>query len=189
MKQLLVFLILLSSTFCFDQGLSYVGRNNICLGNGLWLRADGDTSYAWAHISDPDSILSTDDEFFAEPTEYTTYFLYGSSDTIEIDVWVSDCDYDCKYFVPTVFTPDGDLFNENFTPIINCGDIIGIRMTICNRMGKVVYDKTDYNWLSWDGRHMETGVLLSQGLYGWQVSFVKEDGEVIRLQGHVFLLM
>ena len=152
--------------------------------------ATGDTAYVWFLSDDPGIILSVSDTLifnFSSSFNEPEITLASPTDTLSFKFGEDAAFCHCQVYIPNIFTPDGDLFNEKFVPVINCGDIQGVSMTICNRMGKVVFDETNYNWVEWNGTYHKTGEPVSQGLYGWQVSFIQEDGESQRHQGYVIL--
>lgn len=59
-------------------------------------------------------------------------------------------------FVPNVFTPQGDIYNQ-FFEITNIELYKNCRLTIVDRWGKVVYQATGYK-SNWDGEGVVTGV-------------------------------
>ncbi|UKN03080.1 gliding motility-associated C-terminal domain-containing protein [Paracrocinitomix mangrovi] len=187
MKSILITLFFCSIHLFSKCQLTYVGTDNICSGSSFFLKAEGDTTFKWVLASKPDSVLSYSAIFKDTIYEFTSYLLIGTSDTVEVNVFVSDCleDISCQYYVPNVFTPDGDVFNEVFKPIINC-DYWGAHLTIYNRNQKVIYDVQE-NDPVWDGIDQRTGNPALQGIYIWQFSFAKTNGEVVHLVGHVLL--
>jgi gliding motility-associated-like protein len=62
----------------------------LCLGESYDLNAWGDVSYAWADSLNPSSILSIDSTFTVSPLVSTTYFVYGTMDTLSVSVNVND---------------------------------------------------------------------------------------------------
>ena len=159
--------------------------------NGFWcedkiveLRAFGDTSYAWANANDPDSIISTDFILIDQPSSPPTYLLYTSTDTLTYSVNNGKQMCFCQYYIPNVFTPNGDLFNDKFTPIINC-DAFAMRLTIFSREQLIIYDNTDY-WVEWDGTNQECE-MMQNGAYAYIVSFITDDGEKHTVEGFVIL--
>lgn len=90
-------------------------------------------------------------------------------------------------YVPNTFTPDGDLYNETFTPMFTAGfDIYRYNMKIFNRWGEIVFESQNAA-VGWDGTY--GGVICQQGTYVWQISY-KEIGvdKMNIINGHVNLL-
>lgn len=55
------------------------------------------------------------------------------------------------YYVPNAFTPDGDEFNQAFTPIFSTGvDPYNYNMKVFNRWGEVIFESNDLS-VGWDG--------------------------------------
>ena len=63
------------------------GNNMICIGDSVTLLATNDTQYTWADSLG--SVLSTDSVLTVAPLETTTYYIYGSIDTVEFTVYVN----------------------------------------------------------------------------------------------------
>lgn len=191
MKKLILFLSLFIASFTVAQlNIMPVGKQHNCPGIPDTLMAVGDTAYTWFLTDQPDSILSTESIVVVmRNSSYNSLHLSVASptDTAEYVYWSNAANCFCDAYVPNRFTPDGDLFNEYFYAVINCGDIQGVRMTIYNRMGKIVFDETDYYAPRWNGRLNNEGIVLRDDVYGWLVSFIKEDGEIVSLSGHVSL--
>ena len=71
--------------------------------------------------------------------------------------------YDETIFIPNVFTPNDDGYNDTFY-IRNLPES-GTAVTISNRNGFVVYQSDDYNYNNlWDGEN------LADGIYYYTVS-------------------
>jgi gliding motility-associated-like protein len=75
---------------------------------------------------------------------------------------------DFIFYVPNSFTPNGDGINEDFGPIVK-GASDDYQFAIYNRWGELVFERTD-NSDKWNGEHLRTGVLCSQGVYVWKVA-------------------
>lgn len=74
------------------------------------------------------------------------------------------CTDNCPvYFLPNVFSPNGDGQNDFFIPF-PYRFVQKIDLKIYNRWGTVVFETTDPN-INWDGRNMANGELLSDGVY------------------------
>lgn len=68
------------------------------------------------------------------------------------------------YFLPNVFSPDGDGINDEFHPILPYKFIDSIEFVIYNRWGNQVYRTSD-PMIGWDGTDQETGQPVSDGVY------------------------
>ena len=63
----------------------------------------------------------------------------------------------CTITLPNVITPNGDGFNDVFTPRLE-GDFLGLTMEIYDRWGKRVYRQESNDSLSWDAEGVSNGV-------------------------------
>lgn len=92
------------------------------------------------------------------------------------------------FYVPNVFTPDGDQYNETFQPHFFSGfDPYNFHMTIFNRWGEIVFESYDAK-KGWDGTYGSRG-LAEDGVYIWQIEYKEIDSEDIHKQrGHVTIL-
>lgn len=191
MKKLYFCIALLYPCLNFAQlNIMTVGKYKECPGEPDTLLAVGDTSFVWYLTDDPDSILSTDPMIVVQSeSSYDPIYLSVAtpSDTMDYEYWPRATYCFCDVYVPNRFTPDGDLFNEEFFAVINCGDIQGVRMTIVSRSGKVVFDETDYSAPRWNGRLNNEGHILKDDVYGWWISLVDEEGKTLRYNGFVAL--
>jgi len=77
------------------------------------------------------------------------------SDTICVD----NCPY---YFLPNVFTPNFDEYNDSFEAF-PWKFIDSVDVRIFNRLGEEVFQTTD-PWIRWDGRHRDGG-MCADGVY------------------------
>lgn len=191
MKKLLILIALLYSSQIFGQlNIMTVGKFKNCPGEPDTLMAVGDTSYVWYLTDQPDSILSTENVLvvMVEASYDPLYVTVATpTDTMNYTYLANSEFCYCQVYVPNRFTPDGDLFNEEFFAVINCDEVLGVRMTICNRMGKIVFDQTEYNAPAWNGRFNNEGPILRDDVYGWWVSIARAGGEDLHLNGFVVL--
>lgn len=102
-----------------------------------------------------------------------------------IRVELEDCN--CNYFIPEVFTPNGDGLNEVFQPIFEC-ERFEFDFRIYNRWGEQVF-RTSNPEEFWDGRH--NGQAAQDGLYVWKLHFRSYydnfAGEIVETRGKVYL--
>ena len=86
----------------------------------------------------------------------------STSDTIVVNFR----DNNCRFFMPSAFTPNADDRNEYFKPItINVPELT---MRIFNRWGEKIYEG-DINSPGWDGTFK--GEPVQQDVYVWQVEY------------------
>lgn len=91
------------------------------------------------------------------------------------------------YFVPNAFTPDGDLHNNEFKPILVSGiDLQNYSLLIYNRWGGLVFESRNAE-IGWDGRF--GGHEAQEGIYIWKLSLQSIDhAEPVEDHGFVSLL-
>jgi gliding motility-associated-like protein len=93
------------------------------------------------------------------------------------------------YYIPNIFTPDQDEYNETFKPIFTSGfDPFDYHLMIYNRWGEVIFES--YNAANgWDGTYPEGGELCQDGVYIWKIEFKETMSDKRhRVGGHVTLL-
>jgi gliding motility-associated-like protein len=74
------------------------------------------------------------------------------------------------FYVPNIFTPDGDEFNETWNPIFTSGyDPFDYHLTIFNRWGEIIWESYNAS-VGWNG-HYGDGGLVQDGAYVWQIDF------------------
>jgi gliding motility-associated-like protein len=74
------------------------------------------------------------------------------------------------FYVPNVFTPDGDDYNEYFKPVFTSGyDPYDFHLMIFNRWGEVIFETYDAS-KGWNG-HYGDGGLVQDGVYVWKLDF------------------
>lgn len=86
-----------------------------------------------------------------------------------------------KITVPNIFTPDGDLKNDLFKPVLTFTPS-DYHLIISDRQGKTVFETRDQNEY-WDGT--DNGRQLPQGVYIWFVKTRTYSGKTISKTGTV----
>ncbi|WP_043023831.1 T9SS C-terminal target domain-containing protein [Fluviicola taffensis] len=91
------------------------------------------------------------------------------------------------FYVPNTFTPDGDEFNNVFSPIFISGfDPYNYTLTIYNRWGETLFESNDAKQ-GWDGTY--NGELCKTGIYTWTIRFKTSDSDKkVTKTGHIQLL-
>lgn len=128
--------------------------------------------------------------FPGEPLNYVvTLWAYNDAgtcyDSVQQVIPIKDV---LIYYVPNIFTPDGDEFNENFKPIFTSGyDKYDYHLTIFNRWGEIIFESYDTEY-GWNG-HYGDGGLVQDGVYIWQIDFKESMSDKRHIKrGHVTVL-
>jgi gliding motility-associated-like protein len=95
---------------------------------------------------------------------------------------------DIIFYVPNAFTPDGDLYNESFLPVLTAGvDPYDYHLTIFNRWGEILFESYNLE-VGWDG-HFGGGGLVEDGVFIWQLEFGEKISDKKQThRGHVTVL-
>ncbi len=149
----------------FYEGDLDLGRDTtLCDGEMLRLYPGaGYSDYFWSNGSTDSSI------FIGGSGTYWLEAFDGFclvSDTIHVDACA-------QIWIPNVFTPNGDGYNDRFyADTENPGGIVNFRMVIFNRWGRIVYTMDHIND-KWDGRINNTDA--SDGVYFWVCDYSAVD--------------
>ena len=158
----------------------------ITLGESVQIQASGASSYTWNN----GSTLSCDDcpSPVATPTNTTTYTVSGTdangcTGTAQVTIIV---EIECgEFFVPTVFSPNGEgpAANNRLCIYGNC--IAELKYSVYNRWGEVVFSTEDPEGC-WDGTFR--GQSVQTGVYAYKVYAVLFDGTEINESGNLTIL-
>jgi gliding motility-associated-like protein len=115
----------------------------------------------------------------------TAFNSIGCESTFTQVVHVDDI---IVFYIPNIFTPDGDEHNETFKPVFYSGiDPYNFHMTIWNRYGEVVFE-TFNPGSGWDGTYGDRG-LIQDGTYIWSLEFGDNNSDKRhKHHGHVTIL-
>lgn len=101
------------------------------------------------------------------------------------------CTDNCpSYWLPNIFTPNGDGYNDWFIPFPYMF-VESVEMKIFNRWGQVVFETTDPD-IRWDGTNQANGEKLSEGVYYYtcMVNTIRLIGiDPVELNGYVHLMI
>lgn len=107
-------------------------------------------------------------------TEYLTNY-FGCDSIVKVDLKFKDCEKIhnelCKLFIPNIFSPDQDGWNDNFLVKFNeyC-EIMEFQISIFDRWGNKLFYSTDKEFL-WDGRTKGNKLVLP-GVYTYLIRYV-----------------
>ena len=94
------------------------------------------------------------------------------------------------YELPNIFTPDNDLVNDIYHPLLPFKFVDSIDIKIFNRWGDIVFETND-PFINWDGTDQESNKKLNDGVYFYAVTVyeIKLEGLVPRsFQGNIQII-
>jgi gliding motility-associated-like protein len=99
------------------------------------------------------------------------------------------CDHDTQFFIPNIFSPNGDQVNDAFTLIFNSdAEVISVTGNIFDRWGNHVYGSDD---LLFHGMVRFADKPMNPGVYVYTFTLVYSDGVNVvakKLVGDVTLI-
>jgi gliding motility-associated-like protein len=139
-----------------------------------------DTTFVQAYQQIMYDVSGDDVCFYINATERSNpYGIYGESISSKI------CSSPTEIItVPNVFTPDNDLKNDLFKPVLSFTPV-EYQLIISNRQGKVLFDERDFH-ASWDGS--QNGNPQPQGVYLWFLKLTTPSGKVISRTGTITII-
>ncbi len=96
----------------------------------------------------------------------------------------------CAKQDPILYIPNALIIggvNNTWKPIVSLLDYESYTIRIYNRFSEIVFESTDANE-AWNGSHRKNGKLVQQGLYIYQITFQKSNGEFEEVRGHITLI-
>jgi gliding motility-associated-like protein len=101
------------------------------------------------------------------------------------------CTDNCpSYWLPNIFTPNADGYNDLFVPF-PYNFVESVELKIFNRWGQLVFETTDPD-IRWNGTNIKTGKPLSEGVYYYTclVNTIRLIGiDPVELNGFVHLMI
>jgi len=149
--------------------------------------SEGANSYQWflngQLLVDPDSLI-----FNLVEGSYEFQLIanneFNCPDTAVSSLSLIDCP-DIFLFIPNVFTPDNDTFN-NFFEIQNTG-YKDFEVKIFNRWGNEVFESTN-GTKHWNGKVNNSGDICTPGTYYYILQVTDFYGKADSFEGHLTLL-
>lgn len=154
----------------------------------------GATSYIWdfGHLNSSSTETSPSYTYPEEEEGYVVTLVAisegGCVDTVQYSV---NSQEDLIFYIPNTFTPDGDEYNQTFSPVFTSGfDPYDYKLLIFNRWGEIVFESNDSK-VGWKGTYGtdSNGNICQEGMYTWKIEFkVLINDERKMYVGHVNLL-
>lgn len=126
-------------------------------------------------------------DFTAEKSGLYWVDIFSSCYTLRQEFQVEEETCNCEVAVPTVFTPNGDGFNDIFKPKLTTGTS-NYHMIVFDRWGKQLFESRDASQL-WEGRYLDKQ--MPPGIYFWVLSYrCRENGQEVgkTLKGYLTLI-
>lgn len=134
-------------------------------------------SYLWHNYSTNPSIeISSPGLYWVQITDACGI----RTDTINI----TDNCKECIPQFPNSFTPNSDMINDYFLPILDC-EILHFSIQIFDRWGKQMFYSNTID-IGWDGLYKNRAV--SNGIYVYKSKFTTLSGKVLETQGSIMLI-
>jgi gliding motility-associated-like protein len=158
----------------------------IKIGESGQIFASGGFSYNWSPNVNGTIACTTCSSTIIQPTVTTQYIVVVSNspyckvqDTVIVNVDVNCGDF----FIPNVFSPNGDGLNDVINVRGRC--ISTFNLQIFNRWGEKVFETSSLSE-SWDGTFR--GLKLETGVFIYKADGVSIDGQSFKLKGNITLL-
>lgn len=149
----------------------------------LWCQGDQFTldatqpfaaTYLWTTGSTSSSINVNTPGLYAVDVKTTCAQASGQSDVVPDE----DCFDEPVFYIPNVFSPDGNGVNDVFTVLTNLPDnVLGMRGSIFDRWGNLVFGSED-NPFTWNGNLNDEPMNPGVYVYVVHVTYMSSSGEV-----------
>lgn len=153
------------------------------LGADLTLSANGAESFVWEPDLGECQNNSCSNLYFI-PTEETTFIVYGTDEygCVNSDTIVININGDMEVFVPNIFSPNSDGWNDEL--VIKGPKLSNFQIMIFDRWGKIVFE-SDQQKIKWNGT--KNNEPLDQGVYVYMLKGTTLLGKQIEQNGNIML--
>jgi trimeric autotransporter adhesin len=158
----------------------------------FWNNSSGAQSYFWDFGDGTTSTEFAPSHLFNNTAnDQITVTLVASSNIgcMDTSYYLIEFNPGLVYYIPNSFTPDGDQFNNTFTPIFTYGiDANNYLFEIYNRWGELIFASKNPA-VGWDGTYSTNGFQCQDGTYLYKITFKLPSIDERRvLNGHVNLI-
>ncbi|HRH55200.1 MAG TPA: gliding motility-associated C-terminal domain-containing protein, partial [Chitinophagales bacterium] len=148
--------------------LSWTNPNNSCADDVVkyiiyYASQEGQQLGVLDQVIDPNDTSFTHEALLSLAGCYAIVAVdsFGNESALSNVVCVDNCS---DYNLPNAFTPNGDGFNDVYTPRLPIRFIDRVDMKIFDRWGSLVFTTTD-PMINWDGKDSATGIDVAEGVY------------------------
>ncbi len=148
----------------------------------IQLNGTGGVSYLWQPTTGLDCYNCPDPN--ASPAVTTTYTLSAidANGCQASDQMIIEVNY-LPIYIPTAFSPNDDGVNDVL--YVRGAGITSMNFLIYDRWGTTIFQSQDKS-IGWDGT--TKGKKASGGVYGYQFTCTRPNGEILELKGNVTLM-
>jgi gliding motility-associated-like protein len=119
------------------------------------------------------------------------YFIRAveSSNTFGVNE-ISESNVSCAQQNPIVYIPNALViggYNNTWRPVISLINYDTYQVRVFNRFSEIIFESNDPNE-AWNGGHKKNGKIVQQGLYIYQITFRKSNGDFEEVRGHITLM-
>ena len=164
--------------------LAFAGNDTtVGYNSTITLNGSGGTTYTWSpstglscsNCANPSVTITGETTFYLTVTDAN-----GCSSTDQVTIFMDDS---FVFFVPNIFSPNGD--NENDVFYVRGQGFKSISINIFNRWGQKVFESDDVN-NGWDGTF--NGQEMNTGVFVYYINLELFNGEKIQKQGNITLV-
>jgi gliding motility-associated-like protein len=146
-------------------------------------------TYSWDFGNGETSKSNIAKTIYKKKGSYTTTLtvknsLNGCVNIVEEKI---DIKQGIELFAPNTFTPNGNGGNETFIPKALLGWDVQFEMTVIDKAGTLIYKTSDKSE-PWNGKLNNSGNILKEGVYMWQVIIYDAEGSPHRYQDQILLM-
>jgi gliding motility-associated-like protein len=145
---------------------------SICKGQIVTLSSKMRGKYLWSTGS-KEANIQVNTEGVYSVTVSNVCGDFSSKSTVKL----GKCD--CNVFVPNAFSPNGDGFNDEFQPFMDCDIPMKIkRFQIFNRWGSLIFKRENTNDVRWDGK-VNGSPVVDTGVFVWYMEYeIERNGKM-----------
>lgn len=144
----------------------------------LNVNVDGAIAYRWLDNNSP-----IPQKIFSSPNEYDLEVTFGINDIDTLRFYADECTP--RVYVPTSFTPEGNLINDTWYPVWN--NIRAMHWEIRTEDGIKIFETDDMQDGEWNGE-LPNGSQAPPGYYMYYINYSTLTETNIILTGHIELI-